>query len=117
MTQNTDGARRLFERLGAQAGRVEVKQTAYLRERDRLDRLIAEAVSARPDSVQWYAYPGELSIDDVVKAIGGGPAGLHKIMDRQRKAAADAKAKAAKARKTSARTQARRTATSRVHQP
>lgn len=117
MTQNTDGARRLFERLSAQAGRVEVKQTAYLRERDRLDRLVAEAVSTRPDSVQWYAYPGELSIDDVTKAIGGGPAGLHKIMDRQRKAAAETKVAKAKTRKTSARTQARRAATSRVHTP
>lgn len=108
--------RPLFERLGAQAGRVEQKQTAYLRERDRLDALVAEAVSARPSSVQWYAYPGELSIDDVVKAIGGGPAGLHKIMERYRKTQAAAAAAKTKTR-TSARAAARRAAASRVNAP
>lgn len=114
--QTPDERRRLFERLAAQASRVETKQTAYLRERDRLDELVAGAVTTRPDSVQWYAYAGELSIDVAIQAIGGGPAGLHRAMERHRKVLAE-RAKSKPKGRPSARTQARRAATSRAHRP
>lgn len=112
--------RTIGERLAAQANRVETRRVAMLRERDRLDGLIAEAVTTRPDSAQWYAYPGELTIEEAVKFAGGGAAGIAAALDRQRKRLAEADGRPVRRRAKSSRkssSSAKRAATRRTHQP
>lgn len=107
--------RTIAERIAAQAGRLEVKRIAMLRERDTLDRLILEAVTSRPDSAQWYAYPGELTIEEAVTFAGGGAAGVAAAVDREQKRRAQAAEQKAKPRNR--RSSRKRAATRRVNTP
>ena len=77
-------------RLMAQNARVEDARAKVRLESDRLDAMLADAVSAKPELPTWYAHPGVLTIDQAISVITGGPAALHRSLERYRKAQAEA---------------------------
>lgn len=75
-----------FEQLvRLSAGLADAEARARKR-RDDLDAAIAAHVTTKPESATWYAHPGTLTIDQAIAAVGGGPTGIHRAMERHRKA-------------------------------
>lgn len=75
-----------FEQLSLHSAGLERALEAVRKKRDALDALIASHVSTQPSSPVWYAHPGVLTIDQAIAAVGGGPTGIHRAMERYRKA-------------------------------
>ena len=81
-----------MSRLMAQDARLEGTLARVRTESDRLDNMLADAVSSKPESATWYAHPGVLTIDQAVSVITGGVAALHHALERyRRRVSADAK--------------------------
>jgi len=80
-----------FARIHAQVARRRDADAKARRERETLERLVAESVSAEPLSVTWYDHPGVLSREEVL-AFGSprNAVGLHALMERHRKRSARA---------------------------
>lgn len=77
-------AQAAFTRLFEQRARLNRARERAQRERERLDELIAEAVSTDPGSRVWYAAPGVLSIEQVAGAAGTTALGVDRAMERYR---------------------------------
>lgn len=82
-----------FERIARQQDRVEKAKEAVKRQQAVLDLIVAELVSAKPESKTWYLHPGPMTPDQVQGAAGLTELGLDKTMERYRGAR---KAKATK---------------------
>jgi hypothetical protein len=77
-------AEHAFTRLFEQHARLNAARERAARERDRLDELIAHAVSTDPASRVWYASPGVLSIEQAAGATSLTPLGVDRAMERYR---------------------------------
>jgi hypothetical protein len=75
-----------FETLVRHAHNKAAADEKARKARDQLDEAIALRVTSEPTSEVWYAHPGTLTIDQVIAAVGGGPTGVHRAMERYRKA-------------------------------
>lgn len=71
-----------FQRVAAQAARVEKARVALARAQNHLDSLVAESVSADPASPVWYDRPGVLTRDQVRGAAGLTELGLQRTIAR-----------------------------------
>lgn len=87
-----------FEHVAAQAARVAAAKDKLRREEERLDDVVANAVSSKPDSRTWYASPGTLTQAKAREAADMTELALDRALGRYRAAVA-AKAKAAAERK------------------
>jgi hypothetical protein len=88
-----------FTRLFEQRARLDQARERAARERDRLDELMAHAVSTEPASRVWYASPGVLSIEQVAGAAGITALGVDRAMERYRTAEAASARNGARRRK------------------
>lgn len=66
-----------------QTAALAAKATANKR-RNRFERTVAIAVSAKPDREDWYEHPGPVPASDVRKALGLSTMQMHRIMARYR---------------------------------
>ena len=75
-----------FSRIHAQITRRRNAEARARREREQLERLIAETVSSQPLSITWYDHPGLLTREEVLAfGLPRDAAGLHSLMERHRK--------------------------------
>lgn len=94
---------KLFDKLSTAHGRVTAAELRLQRARDERARLVATYVSSKPERVDWYLHPGELTHAEVIKFAGLTENELHKLMQRYvATARKEAKPKARK-RRTSTR--------------
>jgi hypothetical protein len=82
---------RAFLGVFEQRKRLNIARERAARERDRLDELIAHAVSTDPASRVWYASPGVLSIEQAASAAGITALGVDRAMERYRTQSAAAR--------------------------
>lgn len=85
--------KKLQRELRTEAGKVQRQREIAQKNRERLDKKVAFAVSARPDLEAWYAHPGPLSRDEVREAVGLSDDDLHRLMVRYRRVLASKPAK------------------------
>jgi hypothetical protein len=92
-------AEHAFQRLFEQRARWDHARERAARERDRLDEMIAHAVSTDPASRVWYASPGVLAIEQAAGATSLTPLGVDRAMERYRTNQAAAARNGARRRK------------------
>lgn len=73
-----------FERVANQLTRVDQARKALTRHELELERLVAELVSAKPESPTWYLHPGELTPAEAMGAASLTELQLDRLMARQR---------------------------------
>ncbi len=81
------------EQLAAQAERAKRAKAAAGREQTRLDRMIAEAVSADPAAPVWYARPGVLDLAGAAAATRRTELAVDRAVERHRATLARARAR------------------------
>lgn len=84
----TDAARASQAKLAGKV-RDQARLLAKTQERAKahkvkLDRMVAQVVSSKPEREDWYAHPGVLHRDAVLEATGLSTVALHRLMERYR---------------------------------